>query len=227
MSKQVAERNLSESIYSKLSERILLWDYLPGHRLTEEGLCEEFHVSRSPVREALHKLAEGGLIQQRPRQGYLVRLLDFREIDELYDVRLALEEFVVSRICCQGMEEAQLSELIDYWTDLHGRLPETADLVPRADEEFHETLAGITGNGTLTQALKDIDRRIHFIRLFDFSTKERVGSTCTEHVDILCALRERDQARALEALRRNIEGGRSSVERAIKEALVHAYRNRD
>ncbi|MEI6386069.1 MAG: GntR family transcriptional regulator [Spirochaetota bacterium] len=223
----MAEKSLSESIHTQLSERILRWDYLPGHRFTEEGLCGEFHVSRSPVREALHKLAEGGLIEQRPRQGYLVRLLDFKEIDELYDVRLALEEFVVSRICRQGMDEVRLSELIMFWTDLYGRLPETADLVPRADEEFHETLAGFTHNSRLSQALKDIDRRIHFIRLFDFTDTERVGSTCTEHMDLLRALRDRDLARALEALRRNIEGGRSSVERAIKEALAHAYRNRD
>ena len=99
--------------------------------------------------------------------------------------------------------------------------------MPAADERFHETLASLAGNGTLVKTLKDIDRRIHFVRLADITSLERVQSTCQEHIEILEAVRAKDVERALEALRRNIEGGRSSVERAIKEALAHAYRNRE
>lgn len=223
----MAEKNLSESIYNQLSERILRWDYLPGHRFTEEGLCEEFKVSRSPVREVLNMLAENGLVEKKPRLGYTVRLLDFREINELYDVRLALEEFVIVRICGQGMEEGRLGELLSWWSDIHAGLPETASLVPAADESFHETLSTLTRNDTLAKALKDIDRRIHFVRLADFSSNDRVVTTCVEHMELLRAIRDGDVDRALDALRRNIEGGRSSVERAIKEALARAYRIRE
>jgi DNA-binding GntR family transcriptional regulator len=223
----VAEQNLSESIYVRLSERILRRDFLPGQRFTEEALCEEFGVSRSPVREALHMLAEGGLIEKRPKLGYSVRLLDFKEIDELYDLRLALEEFVVARICRQGMDEGKLDLLLQWWSDLRDRLPETANLMPAADEEFHETLSTLVKNDALVKALHDIDRRIHFVRLADITSNDRAVATCLEHIELLGAIRDRDVDRALKVLRRNIEGGRSSVERAIKEALAHAYRNRD
>lgn len=223
----MAEKNLSENIFALLSERILRWDFLPGYRFTEEALCEEFGVSRSPVREALNMLAEKGLVEKRPKLGYSVRLLDFREINELYDVRLALEEFVVARITMKDVDLGELGGLLDEWSSLQAGLPGTAELVPAADERFHEALSTLTRNETLVRALKDIDRRIHFVRLADFSRSERVLATCVQHLEILHAIRDRDTPRALEALRLNIEGGRSSVERAIKEALAHAYRNRD
>jgi DNA-binding GntR family transcriptional regulator len=223
----MAMKNLSAIVYTRLSERILRWDYLPGHRFTEEGLCEEFKVSRSPVREALHMLAEGGLIEKKPNSGYSVRHVDFREMEELYELRLAIEEFAVSRISTKAVDESRLEELKAWWHDLRSRLPETAGLVPAADEQFHEALAALTGNASLVRALEDIDSRIHFVRLADFSNEKRVATTCDEHLELLEAILAQDPARALDALRRNIEGGRASVEHAIKEALVHAYRRHE
>jgi DNA-binding GntR family transcriptional regulator len=223
----MAKSSLSQRVFSQLSERILRWDYLPGYRLTEEGLCAEFSMSRSPIREALNALVENGLVEKRPRAGYQVKLLDFQEIDELYDLRLALEEFVVNRLCRQGMDRKRIDELFAYWSDLQSGLPGTASLVPASDEKFHETLASFAKNGALSKAIKDIDRRIHFVRLADITSPERVKSTCAEHLELLDAIRDKDAPRALDVLRRNINGGRSSVELAIKEALAHAYRKQD
>jgi len=119
----MAESNLSQDIFSNLSNRILHWEYSPGQRLTEELLCAEFGVSRSPVREALQMLAERNLIDKRPRQGYRVKQLNLAEIQELYDVRSALETHVIEHVCREGMEEAQLLRLEDQWTKFLGDLP--------------------------------------------------------------------------------------------------------
>jgi DNA-binding GntR family transcriptional regulator len=223
----MAKESLSQPIYARLSERILRWDYLPGHRFTEEGLCREFSVSRSPVREALNTLAENGLVEKKAGQGYRVKLLNFVEINELYDVRLALETSVVELICRSGMEDTRLEELRAFWSDIQSRLPEAAKTVAAADEEFHETLARLTGNKILASTLKSVDKRIHFVRLADITTEERVRATCLEHLELLDAIRDRDEARARAVLRKNIDGGRSSVERAIKDALAHAYHTRE
>jgi DNA-binding GntR family transcriptional regulator len=214
-------QNLCNAIRDKLSERILHWQYLPGHRFTEEGLCAEFKVSRSPIRETLNMLVEDGLVDKQPRQGYRVRLMDFEEIKELYEVRLALEEHVVGSICRSGMDEKRIRELRAFWSGLLRRLPAGAKAVAAA-----ETLAKLTRNETLVRYLKEIDRRIHFVRLADITSPPRVKATCQEHLELLAAIRERDEQGALEALRRNIEGGRSSVEWAIKEALANAYQKR-
>jgi len=223
----MAKASLSQPIYTQLSERILRWDYLPGHRFTEEGLCREFGVSRSPIREALNTLAENGLIEKKHGHGYSVKVLNIVEINELYDVRIALETYVVETICRAGMDDRHLTELTSFWSSIHARLPEMAKAVAAADEDFHETLARLTGNTTLASTLKSVDRRIHFVRLADITTEERVRATCREHLELLAAIRDRNETRAREVLRQNIEGGRSSVERAIKDALAHAYHARE
>ena len=84
---------LSTQVFIALKERLIHWEYSPAHRFTEEELCAEFGVSRSPVREALHMLVENGLVHKEPHRGYTVRQPDLKEIHDLYDVRQALERW--------------------------------------------------------------------------------------------------------------------------------------
>src|SRR5215470_6465342 len=69
---------LPASIVATLKERIIAWKYPPEHRLTEEALCREFGVSRSPVREALRALVTNGFVTKLANRGYAVRQLDLR-----------------------------------------------------------------------------------------------------------------------------------------------------
>ena len=220
----MAEHSLSRQIYTAMSDRILGLHYPPGHRLTEEALCEEFGVSRSPVREALGMLVENGLVDKKLRQGYSVRLLDLKEIDDLYDVRLVLELAVVDRICQAGMEGGTLDRLERYWRALHDGLPAMGEHPADTDEEFHAVLARSAGNRVLQQLLHEVNRRIHFVRLADITNPDRLKTTCIDHLEILAAIRERDRERAADAVKRNIEWGRGNVEAALKDALFRAYR---
>jgi DNA-binding GntR family transcriptional regulator len=215
--------NLSREICTSLSERILSLAYPPGHRLTEEALCAEFGVSRSPVREALGMLVENGLIDKKARHGYSVRRLDLQEIDQLYDVRLVLELAVIERVCEKGMDEGELARLETFWRGLYDELPRMGEHLAASDEEFHEILARAAGNRALQQLLDWVDRRIHFVRMADITNPERLKSTCLDHLAILDAVRERNPARGAAAVRRNIEWGRTNVEAALKEALIRAY----
>ena len=215
--------NLSTDIFSVLKERIIHWKYAPGHRFTEEGLCEEFGVSRSPVREALRMLVENQLVEKAPHKGYSVKQLDMHEIHELYDVRMALEIFVVERLSQSDYPEKEWKELYRSWQGLRkAKLTSSADFA-NLDEEFHERLARWTGNQTLLQQIRSIDERLHFIRVTDITTTERLCETCEQHLRILDCIKERNTECAREALQLNIEDGRQNVEHAIKEALARAY----
>ena len=222
----MAEDNLSRQIYDSLSKRVLWLQYPPGHRLTEETLCAEFGVSRSPVREALGMLVESGLVDKKARHGYSVRRLDVQEIDDLYDARLVLELAVIERVCERGMEGEELARLEHYWRGLYDGLPAMAENLADADEQFHEVLAKSAGNRALQQMIQYVDRRIHFVRLADITNPERLKTTCLDHLAILEAVRARDAVRAAAAVRRNIEWGRGNVEAALKDALLRAYQAR-
>ena len=219
----MAERNLSRDVFNKLSDRILHWEYAPGQRLTEELLCAEFNVSRSPIREALQMLAERALIDKQPRQGYRVKQLNVTEIFELYDVRNALESYVMEQVCRDGLAEPDLQRLEAQWTRLLHDLPGVGNYPVGEDEEFHQTFAQATGNRTLQAMLKSIDDRIRFVRTNDIRTPERMRETCLEHLGILEAVRRHDCAQAILLVRSNIEAGRASVKSALKDALVRAY----
>ncbi|MCX7025444.1 MAG: GntR family transcriptional regulator [Spirochaetes bacterium] len=219
----MAEANLSVDVYERLSERILKWEYPPGHRLTEEELCSEFAVSRSPIREALGMLAERGLVDKKACQGYTVRRLDLKEIKDLYDVRIILETAVMDYLCEKGVDGATLDVLDERWKALLDGLPELAPNAAAEDEEFHRLLARECGNGALALMLADIDSRIHFVRISDITNTERLRRTCSDHLEIIGALKRRDRAAAVAALRRNIEWGKTNVEAAIRDALVRAH----
>ena len=221
--KELSLPTLSADVFSTLKERIIRWEYAPGHRFTEEGLCEEFGVSRSPVREALRMLVENNLVEKAPHKGYSVKQLDLKEIHELYDVRMALELYVIERLIQHGYPQPEWDVLRRAWQDMQkAAMTASSDFAAR-DEEFHETLATWTGNQTLLQQIHSIDERLHFIRMTDITTVERLLQTCEQHVRILDCIQSKDMECAREALQRNIEEGRKNVEHAIKEALARAY----
>src|ERR1700751_3234046 len=86
------------NLIATLKERIITWQYPPEYRLTEESLCREVDVSRSPVREALRVLATTGFVRRTDTRGYAVRQVNVKEVEELYEVRLALESYVVEML---------------------------------------------------------------------------------------------------------------------------------
>jgi DNA-binding GntR family transcriptional regulator len=214
---------LSTEVFTTLKERIIRWEYPPAHRLTEEELCEEFGASRSPIREALHMLVENGLITKEPYRGYSVKQPDLKEIQDLYDVRQALEVFAVEWLVIHGMPETEWTELHNTWQGMLQNLPQVTGDFAKNDEAFHEKLAECTGNQALTHYLHNVNERLHFIRMTDITTTARLCVTCEQHLQILEWIKKGDARLAGEAVRTNIEGGRQQVDQAVKEALSRSY----
>lgn len=228
----VAKGQRGAEIYSVLKQRIVHWEYPPGRRLIEDELCQEFGVSRVPVREALSMLEEKNLVEKLPFRGCSVKQPDLTEINELYDVRLALELFGVTRLATSGMDQHEWQELYTLWT---ASIPEIAAQagsglngyeLARRDESFHEQLARATGNKTLWEQLRLIDERLFVVRVTDITSLERLKETCYEHALILDNIRSRNIEAARAALQRNIDGGRSTVEAALTAALARSFLRR-
>jgi len=223
MEKDNVSPNLSAEIFTVLKNRIMHWKYLPGHRLTEIGLSEEFGVSRSPIREVLQMLEEKGLIIKVPRIGYTVRQPDMDEIYELYEFRLAVESYIIERLAETGIDNQLLRDLHQLWQTFITKMPEIDEEAAIQDEHFHETLAKALGNSVLYQSVKEVNERLHFIRVNDITTPERWILTCKQHLLILDMIKKRDIEGARNSIKTNIQEGRENVDQAIKEALSRAY----
>jgi len=221
----VSEKSFSISapLIATLKERIITWRYPPEHRLTEDGLCREFGVSRSPVREALRVLAATGFVRRTDNRGYVVRQVKVKEVDEIYEVRLALELYAVEALAMRGAPAEELAAMTRTWKAVRRQPKRDVEELAELDASFHEGLARLLGNETLMQQLEGLNERLLIFRTIDFAKPSRVESTCAQHLAILDRIAARDATGAREALRENIEDGRNIVENAIKEALARAY----
>jgi DNA-binding GntR family transcriptional regulator len=215
----------SEEIFTALKARIIRWEYPPAYRLTEDNLCSEFGVSRIPVREALHMLVENNLVDRVPHRGCTVKQLNLDEINELYEVRLALELYVVEKLALSGLPTETYVQLAENWR----MLGQTGDLreldgepLARQDEAFHETLSAAVNNSFLAQ-LHIVNERLFFTRMNDITTRERLATTCQQHLEILDQIVKGNAPAARAALQANIDFGRHNVESALKDALARAY----
>ena len=215
---------LSTSIVATIKERVIAWQYPPAHRLTEEALCREFNVSRSPVREALRVLATNGFVKRMPNRGYAVRQVSLREIEEIYEVRLALELYAIEALAARGAPQQALAALRGTWESVRNT-PENrkGEDLAELDTTFHESLAALIGNETLLKEMKAINERLFVFRMIDFGRADRVESTCAQHLNILDRIEANDVEGARAAIRKNVEDGRNIVRATLKEALARAY----
>ena len=214
---------MSASIVATLKERIVGWNYPPEHRLTELGLCREFGVSRSPVREALRALVTNGFVRKLANRGYAVRQLDLYEIQELYDLRTALELHVVEQLASSGSRKPQLEALRRAWKAILNAAPKKGEELAQLDARFHETLAELAGNRMLLADLRRINERLLVLRMIDFGRPKRSDTTCRQHMKVIERILAGDAPGARAAMRKNIDDGRDNVNTSIKEALANAF----
>ena len=214
---------LPAAIVATLKERIIAWKYPPEHRLTEEALCREFGVSRSPVREALRALVTNGFVTKLANRGYAVRQLDLRGIEELYDVRKALELHVVERLAGGDGPRPELGALHRAWAKILAGPKRKGEELAELDTKFHETLAELAGNRMLLASLRAINERLFVFRMLDFGQPDRQKTTCHQHMKVVERILAGDAEGARQAMARNIGDGRANVDTSIKEALAKAF----
>lgn len=222
----ISNNQLGHKILQEIRTRILSWRYPPGHHLGEPELSEEFHASRVPVREALRSLVEQGLVEKVPNQGCFVRQPDAQGTNHLYDLRLALELFVVERLARSGMTAEWLAQVRATWEPMlsvRADEPVDGDLLVRLDEEFHLALARAVGNPYLITSLRDINDRLRFVRLVVATTPHRIQTTAGEHLMILDAIEKKDSETARRAIRQNLNHARNQIEIAIARGLSRSH----
>lgn len=189
----------------------------PGARITEEGLAERYRVSRTPVREALRVLTREALLQHVPHTGYVVAAVDLDAMDDLYTVRVAIEEQMAARIAA-APARADLERLLARWDAMPAAV-ETGDVnLVFADEAFHETLAALSGSSVFLSMLQNINQRLHALRIRDFIDPERVRRTYAQHVSILRALLAADARLSRALLRAHIWESHSFVRASAERA---------
>jgi DNA-binding GntR family transcriptional regulator len=193
----------------------------PGERLNEVDLARRLGASRTPLREALNRLVSEGFLRFESGRGFFCRDFRPREIFDLYQIREALESFAV-RAACDSATAEQIAEL-EAFLDRTGESEAAysdADLLA-LNEEFHEGLAGLTGNVEILRMLRNVNARIRFVRWV--SMDARHSSTQQEHRAILDAIKAKDPDRAARLMLEHIDRRPDEITAAVREAHARIF----
>ncbi len=191
-----------EIAYAAIRRRILDNVYPPGHQALEGDLADELAISRTPVREALIRLANEGLVEVIPRHGMRVLPVSSLDMSEIYVVLTALESAAAELLAQRRPTEAELEPLVHATNDMTRALAsDDLDGWAAADERFHQRLVELAGNRTLIDAVARLADRTHRARMFTLRLRPKPTHSTREHTALLERIRAGDGAGAVEVNR--------------------------
>ena len=215
---KVQRRPLGEQVTALIREMIRQGELAAGQRLVEEQLAEYTGTSRTPIREALHRLEQEGLVVRRDKGGYQVRPLSSREVEETTGVRAALESYAVE-LACQAMTPERLEGLKQNVADFARALAEGhRQRLVELNTQFHQQIYQMAGSRLLLRMINELAEALHRFRLALLADPESAARSLRDHRAMLAALEEGDPQAAARICREHLlAGGRWMLERLPKQ----------
>ena len=179
-------------LISKIENMIILGVFQPRERLVEEDLAKRLAVSRAWIRDALKILETKGLVKMEPYKGAMVADLTQEEVNEIFQVRVALE-----RLCNKLAADNFRPEHRIVLRDLAKRIEEAYaenrfDGMIQANTQFHDYITQLSGNRFLIETLQQVRSRYYIFNTFAWSNPEMVKNIMEEHNRYITALEEKD-----------------------------------
>ena len=194
----------AEQIAEAVEELILSGEFGDGARLDEVKLAARFGVSRTPIREAIQRLALSGLVELRPRRGAFAHQPGAIELLEMFEVMAELEA-VCARLAAARISDAALAELRAANAECADAVEQgDTDAYYRANERFHHIVYAQSGNRFLeTEALR-LQRRLRPYRRLQLRLRGRLAQSMAEHEAIVAALTDGAGDAAADAIRAHV-----------------------
>jgi len=202
---------LRDVVFKTLRKAILKGQLQPGQRLMELHLAEALGVSRTPVREAMRKLELEGLVIMTPRKGAQVARISRKHLEDIVEVRRALEVLAVE-LACDRIDEASLKELEKinhaFMNSLDSSDPEQ---MAQVNDNFHDIIFQATGNEWLMQLMMKNRDQFYRYKIEHLKSRYNKKLMVDEHQKIIDALRRHDTELACETMKEHIKKHRDAV----------------
>ncbi|MGH3666274.1 MAG: GntR family transcriptional regulator [Egibacteraceae bacterium] len=207
--------SLAEKAYYLIRDRIISLRLAPGVTVNERALMHQLGLGRTPIREALRRLADEKLVDVAPRRGMFVTHIDIRDLESIAEVRVEIEghaaRLAARRATAPEREEA--GRLLA-WLDERHAVADQTELM-RFDQRIHRHVHRCTHNRYLTATLEEyfvLSLRLWFLVLDRIT---RLEQAITEHRDLLAAIRDGDPERAEAVLRDHVTGFEQEIRRVL------------
>jgi DNA-binding GntR family transcriptional regulator len=201
---EIHRQSLSEQVYHYIKRLILSGEILGGERIPEEKVARQFGVSRTPIREALSRLEEYGLIQIKPRSYAVVVALEPREAGQLAVIRSQLETLSVSLLTDCGTD-TDFREL-DLLAQECNALIAEGDIAAAFEKDslLHLEIARRTGNRHLYEICEKLDAKIQLLRLVLRLPLEKLKLYIKHHDEIIHSMKRRDKESAVALMKHHV-----------------------
>lgn len=212
-----SRKSLGQHVYENLRRAIVRGDISPGYHVVESNVADSLGISRTPVREAIHKLEQEGLLMKLPSRGFAVRDLKQEEIEEIFGIRAVLESYAAGLAALRHREE-DLLVLGEKVTEFQRKLDrnEMGGLF-RINTEFHDLFYGLSGSPKLITTIDDLRGHIYRFRKILLQRKKTASISNRDHIQMLHAMRSRDKSRVERLVRAHILRGQRELIEALKE----------
>jgi DNA-binding GntR family transcriptional regulator len=200
-----ASLSAARRAYATLRERIVNMELLPGARIVEKDIAAEFGTSRTPVHEAVQRLAEEGLIEVVPRVGTFVARIPLDALDEAMLVRSALETAIVQK-AAERADDNGIARLRSILAEQAACI-ENGDIrgFHRTDEDFHVALAELSGYPGVWPMVSQAKTQIDRFRQLTLPLEGRMDEVMREHNSVVDAVASRDPQQAVQAMRSHLD----------------------
>lgn len=199
--------NISDSVVTLLRNMIVDGRLPAGERINEVHLSQQLGVSRTPLREALARLAQEGALTSTPRIGYFVRPLTLEEFEQIYDIRPLLDP---EALRLAGLPSRKRMERLREINDKIQSSPD-ADTVIGLDDEWHMELIADCPNRVLIELINQIIHRTRRYEIALMRERKNVAVATANHKEIMAALLKGDLEASCAALRNNLRTGRAPI----------------
>lgn len=206
---------LREVVCESLRDAIRKGILKPGERIMEIKLAEELGVSRTPVREAIRKLELEGYVVMMPRRGTYVADMSIRDINEIFEIRTALES-LSNGLAAEHITEDELEHLQRLLVIIGGYIKEgDMDKIVETDIEFHDLLYHAARNNRLVGIISNLRDQLTRFRTLSMSYPGRLEATLDEHRAIVEAIANGDGRSARKAAEHHMENSEKTLLKAM------------
>ena len=208
---------LRELVCENIRQAIIDGTFSPGERLMEIQLADEMGVSRTPVREAIRKLELEGFVVMIPRRGTYVADISIKDINEVYEVRTALD-ILAAGLAAERINEDELEAMQRLLVEIGQYIDEgNIEKIVEIDSAFHDILYQASRNERLVNIISNLREQITSLRGRSMMYPGRLAKTLEEHRAIVDSIAQRDAEKAQRAVRIHMENAERTLLKAIEE----------
>ena len=207
--------SMADIVFEKIEDAILSGEFAEGDVISELKLCDMLKVSRTPVREALTRLKQEGLVKESGK-GAVVVGVNESDLFDIYEVRMRIEGLAAAK-CAEVITDKQLKslgetlELQEFYT-----AKKKPDSIKKLDSHFHEQIYSYCQSRTLETLLSELHRKVKRYRKTSVSNPERAVMAVKEHREIFEAIASHDAALAEELAEKHIRNAKESIIKVCK-----------